>query len=38
MVESLETDFGMLTLMDADSLACAFGILGLDVPEQKKGN
>ena len=28
----------MLTLMDADSLACARGILGLDVPEQKKDN
>ena len=28
----------MLTLMDADSLACACGILGLDVPEQKKDN
>ena len=28
----------MLTLTDEDSLACACGILGLDVPEQKKGN
>ena len=28
----------MLSLMDADSLACARRILGLDVPEQKKGN
>ena len=29
---------GIFTLMDADSLACACGILGLIVPEQKKGN
>ena len=28
---------GTLTLMDADSLACACGILGLVDPEQKKG-
>ena len=28
----------MLTKMDADSLACVFGILGLVVAEQKKGN
>ena len=28
----------MLTLMEVDSLACACGILGLVVPEQKKGN
>ena len=28
----------MLTLMDADSLACAYGILDLNAPEQKKGN
>ena len=28
----------MLTLMGTDSLACAFRILDLDVPEQKKGN
>ena len=27
----------MLNFMDEDSLACAWGILGLDVPEQKKG-
>ena len=39
MVETVEAEvFGMLTLMDADSLTCACGILGLDVPEQKKGN
>ena len=39
MVENLETEvLGMLTLMNADSLACACGILGLDVPEQKRGN
>ena len=29
---------GMFTLMDADSSACACGILGLFVPERKKGN
>ena len=29
---------GMLTLINADNLACACGILGLDDPEQKKGN
>ena len=29
---------GMLTLMDADCFSCACGILGLDVPEQKKVN
>ena len=28
----------MLNLMDEDSLACAWGILGLNVPEQKKGS
>ena len=28
----------MLTLIDADNLARACGILGLDDPEQKKGN
>ena len=28
----------MITLMDADSFACACGILGLDVLEQNKGN
>ena len=37
--EKCETEVpGMFTLMDADSLACACGILGLIVPEQKKGN
>ena len=30
--------FGVLTLLDADSLACTCGILGLDVPKQKNGN
>ena len=31
MAEHLETEvLGMLTLLDADSLACACGILGLD--------
>ena len=29
---------GMLTLMDADSLACACEILDLDVSKQKKSN
>ena len=39
MVESLETKLlGMLTLVDVDSLAYVSGILGLEVPEQKKGN
>ena len=39
MVENLETEvLGMLALMDADSLACACGILGLDLTELKKGN
>ena len=39
MVENLETEvLGMLNLIDADSLACACRILGLDVPQQKKGN
>ena len=39
MVESLETKLlGMLTLVDADSLAYVSGIMGLEVPEQKKGN
>ena len=28
----------MFTLMDADSLVCAYGILGLFVLEQKKRN
>ena len=38
-MENFETEvLGMLNLMDADSLACACGILDLVVPEQKKGN
>ena len=38
-MENLQTEVPqMLTLMDTDSLACACGTLGLDVPEQKKGN
>ena len=38
-VENVKTQVpGMLTLMDADNVVCACGILGLDVPEQKKGN
>ena len=38
VVEKLETEMlGMLTLMDADGLAYASGILSLDVPEQRKG-
>ena len=28
----------MLTMIDSDSLTCACGMLGLVVPEQKKGN
>ena len=28
----------MLAMLDADSLHCACGIVGLDVPEEKKGN
>ena len=39
IMENFETEVhGMLTLMDVDSLACACGILGLAVPERKKGN
>ena len=39
MLENFETEvLGMLTLTDADILSCACGILGLVVPEQKKGN
>ena len=39
MLENLNTKvLGMLTLMDADSLACACEKLGSDVSEQKKGN
>ena len=38
-MKNFETEvLGMLNLMDADSLACACGILDLVVPEQKKGN
>ena len=28
----------MLAMLDADSLQCACGIVGLDMPEEKKGN
>ena len=28
----------MLAMLDADSLHCACRIVGLDVPEEKKGN
>ena len=39
IVENFETEvLGMLTLIDADSLACACEILSLDVLKQKKGN
>ena len=39
IVKKFETELlGMLNLKDADSLTCNCGILGLDVPEQKKGN
>ena len=39
ITENFETEVpGMLTMMDSDSLTCACGILGLVVPEQKKGN
>ena len=39
VMDNVETEVhGMFTLMDADSLACACGTLGLVVPEQKKGN
>ena len=38
-MESFEIEvLGMLTLIDAETLACACGILGLVVPEEKKGN
>ena len=38
-MENFEIEvLGMLTLIDAESLACACGILGLVVPEEKKGN
>ena len=37
-VENCKTQvLGMLILMDADSLTCVCEILGLDVPERKKG-
>ena len=37
--ENSETEVSeILSLMDADSLAYGCVILGLDVPEQKKGN
>ena len=39
MVKNVETEvLRILTLMAADSLACACGILGLDVPKQRKSN
>ena len=38
-MENFEIEvLGMITLMDADSLAYVCTILDLDVPEQKKGN
>ena len=38
IVENCKTQvLGMLILMDADSLTCVCEILGLDVPERKKG-
>ena len=38
-MKNFETEvLGMITLMDAGSLACACGIQGLVDPEQKKGN
>ena len=38
-MENLETEvLGMLAMLDADSLHCACGIVGLDAPEEKKGN
>ena len=38
-MENLETEvLGMLAMLDADSLHSAFGIVGLDAPEEKKGN
>ena len=38
-MENLETEVhSMLTKLDADHLHCACGIIGLDVPEEKKGN
>ena len=39
IMENIETEvLRMLTFRDVDSLACACGILGLVVPEQKKSN
>ena len=39
IMENFEIEvLGMITLMDADSLAYVCAILDLDVPEQKKGN
>ena len=39
IMEKFQTEvFEMFTLMDVCSLACSCGILGLVVPEQKKGN
>ena len=39
IMENFEIEvLGMITLMDADSLAYVCTILDLDVPEQKKGN
>ena len=39
IMENVENEMlGMLTMMDADSFACACGILDSVVPEQKKGN
>ena len=38
-MENLETEvLSMLAMLDADSLHCACGITGLDVPEETKGN
>ena len=38
-MENLETKMlSMLAMLDAGSLHCACGIVGLDVPEEKKGN
>ena len=38
-MENLETEvIGMLAIWVADDLHCACGIVGLDVPEEKKDN
>ena len=38
-MENLEAEvLSMLAMLDADSLHCACRIVGLDVPEEKKGN